>query len=51
MLYQLSKTTGTERSQIKLLAPGLTPITPLGANLLIGTRGGYSFVKSGPAKK
>ena len=51
LLYQLEKATGTERSQIKLLAPGLSGITPVGANLVIGTRGGYAFVKSGPAKR
>jgi hypothetical protein len=51
LLYQLDKGSGKERSQIKLISRGLTGITPVGTNLIIGTRVGYCFVNSGPSKK
>ena len=51
LLYQSQKARGTERSQTELLSRGLSGITPVGANLVIGTRAGYCFVKGAPAKK
>ncbi len=51
LLYQLDKGGGKERTQINRISRGLTGITPVGTILIIGTRAGYCFVSSGPAKK